>query len=196
MQVQKARFSTPRTVATDAAKTKQFELWQLEKCDVRIKPWKARECQLGVRVGAKRECLSKWVAQLKHDRIDDDAENERDEEVWCDCFFPQRKASSGSSPLRKRTEKHTVVAELDAIRMLCAVDSFKAARRRAVQTSSRIICDRCGRSVFAVQGCFVPDSGKSPFKQEQFIFAGCLMAGIERGESHECNKLGRRFRSL
>ena len=44
----------PRTVATDA-KTKQFEVLQLEKCDVRIKSWKARESPLGVRVGAKRE---------------------------------------------------------------------------------------------------------------------------------------------
>ena len=54
----------------NAAKWKQFELWQLE-----------------VRVGAKRECLSKLVARLKHDRIDDDAENERDEEVLRECFF-------------------------------------------------------------------------------------------------------------
>ena len=32
---------------------------------------------------------------------------------------------------------------------------------------------------------------QSQFKQEQLICAGCLMmAGIERWESHECNKLG------
>ena len=47
---------------------------------MRIKSWKARESQLGVRVGAKRECLSQWVARLQHGRIDDDAEDERDEE--------------------------------------------------------------------------------------------------------------------
>ena len=65
-----AVFHTPRAVAMFAAKGKQFELWPLE-----------------VRVGAKRECLSKLVARLKHDRVDDDAENARDEEVLCDCFF-------------------------------------------------------------------------------------------------------------
>ena len=54
---------------------------------MRVKSWKARESQLGVLVGATRECLSTWIAQLKHDRIDDDAEDERDEEVLCDCFF-------------------------------------------------------------------------------------------------------------
>ena len=52
-----------------------------------------------------------------------------------DCFFPQCKTRS---PLGKRTEcevrrdsfdkEHLVVAESDAIHMLCAVDSFKAAR--------------------------------------------------------------------
>ena len=30
-------------------------------------------------LGAVRECLPKLVARLKHDRIDDDAEDERDE---------------------------------------------------------------------------------------------------------------------
>ena len=95
-----AGFHALRTVATDAAKTKQFELWQLEECDLKIKAWEARESQLGVRVGAKRECLSTWVVRLKHDRVDDDAEDERDEEVLCDCFIPQCKASPGASPLR------------------------------------------------------------------------------------------------
>ena len=37
-----AVFHTHRTGARDAAKTKQFELWQAVKCDVRIKSWKAR----------------------------------------------------------------------------------------------------------------------------------------------------------
>ena len=42
--------------------------------------WKARESELGVRVG---ECLLKWVAELKHDRIDDDAEDERaKQDLW------------------------------------------------------------------------------------------------------------------
>ena len=52
----------PRTVCTVAAKVKHVKLWQLEKCDVMIKAWKAREIQLEVRVGAKRECMSKLVA--------------------------------------------------------------------------------------------------------------------------------------
>ena len=56
----------------NAAKGKQFELWQLDECDLRIKALEAREIQLELRVGAKRECLSKLVARLKHDRIDDD----------------------------------------------------------------------------------------------------------------------------
>ena len=78
----------PRTIAMDAVQTKQFELWQLEECDERIKSWKARERgQLGVRVGAKCECVSKLVARVKHDRIDDDdAEDECNEEVLCDVL--------------------------------------------------------------------------------------------------------------
>ena len=43
-----AVFHTHRTVARDAAKTRQFELWQAVECDVRIKSWKVRESQLGV----------------------------------------------------------------------------------------------------------------------------------------------------
>ena len=60
---------------------------------------------------------------MKLDRIDDDAEEERDEEVMCDCFFPQCKVSPGSSPWRRRTKcevrqdsfgnEHIVVAESD-----------------------------------------------------------------------------------
>ena len=50
----------PRTGTTDAAKVTQIEPWRLEKCDLRIKAWEAREIQLEVRAGAKRGCLSKW----------------------------------------------------------------------------------------------------------------------------------------
>ena len=100
-----AVFHTPRAVAMNGAKGKQFELWQFDECDLRIKAWEAREIQLEVRVGAKRECLSKLVARLKHDRIDDNAEDERDEEVLRDCLFPQYYANPGVSPLRRRTKR-------------------------------------------------------------------------------------------
>ena len=70
-----------------------------------IKAWEAREVQLEVRAGAKRECLSKLVARLKHDRIDDDAEDERNEEGLRDSFFPQYYANPEVSPLRRRTER-------------------------------------------------------------------------------------------
>ena len=53
---------------------------------------------------AKRECLSKLVLRLEHDRIDNDAEDERDEEVLCDCSF-QYHANPGVSPLKRRTER-------------------------------------------------------------------------------------------
>ena len=96
------RCGRPRTVATDAEKVKQVELWQLEKCDLRIKAWEAREIQLEVRVGATRECLSKLGARLKHDRVDDDAEDARNEEGLRDCSFPQYQANPGVSPLRRR----------------------------------------------------------------------------------------------
>ena len=46
----------------------------------------AKEIQLEVRAGAKRECLSKLVARVKHDRTDDDAEDERDEETAVPLF--------------------------------------------------------------------------------------------------------------
>ena len=39
------RCGKPRAVTTDAAKVKQVELWQLEKCDLIIKAWEAREIQ-------------------------------------------------------------------------------------------------------------------------------------------------------
>ena len=38
-----AVFHTPRAIAMNAAKLKQFELWQLDECDIRIKGWEARE---------------------------------------------------------------------------------------------------------------------------------------------------------
>ena len=82
-----AVFHTPRAVAMNAAKRKQFDLWQLDECDLTVKAWEAREIQLEVRVGAKRECLSKMVAWLEHDRIDDDAEDERDKEVLCELLI-------------------------------------------------------------------------------------------------------------
>ena len=158
----------PRTVPMDAAKMKQGKLWRLEKCDVIIKALEARGVQLEA-LGAVPECLQKLVARLKHDRLDDDAEDERDEEiVSCDCFSPQRTASPGASQLRRRTERevrrdscgkeHIVFAEGDAMHVLCATVSFKRARRRVVQTSSRVMCDSCGRSVSAVSGCLLTAS--------------------------------------
>ena len=100
-----SRCGKPRAVTTDAAKVKQVELWQLEKCGLRIKAWEAREIQLEVRVSAKRECLPKLEARLKHGRIDDDAEDERNEEGLRDCLFPQYYANLGVSPLMRRTER-------------------------------------------------------------------------------------------
>ena len=47
------RCGKPRICATDASKMNQVELWRLEKCDLRIKTWEAREIQLEVPVGAK-----------------------------------------------------------------------------------------------------------------------------------------------
>ena len=150
-------------------KTKQFELWQAVTCDVRIKSWKVRESQLGVRAGAKRECWSEWAVRVKLDRIDDDAEDERDKAVMCDCFSSQCKVSPGSSPWRRRTKcevrqdscdkEHIVVAESDAIHMPCSVVSFQTARRRVVQKqfANRGVC---GWSVSAVQGWLCSDSGQ------------------------------------
>ena len=160
-----------------------------------------REIQLEVFVGAKRECLPKLVVWLKYDRIDDDAEDERNEKGLRDCFFPQYNANPGVSPLRRRTERqvrrdscdkvHTVFTEGDAIHVLCAIVSFETARRRVVQTTSRVRCDSCERSVSSFQGCLFSDSGQSQFKREKFIRTGCLMmTGIERRGSHECNKPG------
>ena len=184
MQVQSAVFHTPRAVAMNAAEVKQFELWQLDDCDLTVKAWEAREIQLEVRVGAKRECLSKLVAWLKDDRIDVDAEDERGEEVLCDCLFPQYYANPGVSPWRRRTER-------GVRRDSCAIISFLTARRRVVQTSSRVMCDSCERSVSSFQGCLLSDSRHSQFEREQFIRAGCwTLTGIERWESHECNMPG------
>ena len=85
----------------NAVKVKQVELWRLDNGDSRIKAWEAREIQLEVRVHAKRECLPKSVARLNHDRMDDDAEDERDEEGLRDCLFPQYHANPGASPLMR-----------------------------------------------------------------------------------------------
>ena len=168
---------------------------------MRIKSWEARATQLEL-LGAARECLPKLVARLKHARVDDDAEDERDEEiVLYDCLLPQCTASPEVSPLMRRTERevrkdscdkeHMVFAEGDAIHVLCASVSFQTARLRVLQTSSRVMCDSCGRPVSAVQGLLLSDSGQSQFMQEQVICAGCLMtAGTERWETHECNKTG------
>ena len=166
-----AVFHTQPAVEREAAKTKQFELWQAVKCGLRIKAWEAREIQLEA-LGAKRECQSEWEAEAEPNSIGDDAENERDKEVM--CAFPQWKASLGSSPWRIRTKRdvrqdsldkeHIVVVESDAIHRPCSVVSFKTAQRRVVQTISRILCDGCGRSVSAVQGRLCQDAGQLQFK--------------------------------
>ena len=50
-------------------------------------------------------CLGKQ-AWLKRACIDDDAEDDRDDEVVSDaCSFPNRTASPGASPWRRRTER-------------------------------------------------------------------------------------------
>ena len=75
----------------------------------------------------------------------------------------------------------------------CCVPLFHSRQLddEVVQTSSRVRCDSCERSVSSFQGCLFSDSGQSQFKREQFIRTGCLiMTGIERWESHECNKPG------
>ena len=140
-------------------------------------------------------------ARLKHNHIDDDAEDERNEGVLRDCFFPQYYTNPEVSPLRRRTERevrrdncdkvHIVFTEGDDIHVLCVIVSFETARRRVVQNSSRVPCDSCERSLSSFQGCLFSDLGQSQFKREQFMCTGCLMMiGIERWESHECNKPG------
>ena len=165
------RCGKPRTVPTHAAKVKQVELWRLEKYDLRIKDWEAREIQLQVRVGVKRGCLSELVVRLKHDRVDDDAEDERNEGVLCDCLFPQYYANPGASPSMRRTERgarrdscdkaHMVFAEGDDIHVLCAIVSVKTAPRRVAQNSSQVMCDGHERSVSSFQGCLFSDPGQS-----------------------------------
>ena len=88
---------------------------------------------------------------MKHDRIDDDAEDERNEEGLRDCLLPQYHANPGVSTLMRRTEGevrrdscdkvHIVFTEGDDIHVLCTIVSFKTARRRVVQNSSRVMCD-------------------------------------------------------
>ena len=153
-----------QTVAMNAAKLKQAALRQLEKRDVTINSWKARVIQSGT-LGAKRERLSKLVARLKHDRTDDDAEDERNEEVLCECFFPQYIVSPGTSPTMRRTR-------CNVRRDSCDVVSFKTVRQRAVQTSSQVMCGSCRRAVSAGQGCWSSDSEQSHFKQEPPQCAG------------------------
>ena len=73
---------------------------------------------------------------MKHDRIDDDAEDERNEEGLRDCSFPQYYTNPEVSPLRSRTERevrrdgcgkeHTVFTEGDDIHVLGAVVSFNS----------------------------------------------------------------------
>ena len=100
-----------QTVAMNVAKLKQTELWPLEKCDARLESWKARVTQSGA-LDAKCDCLSKSVARLKHDRADDDAEDERNEEVLCDCFFLQHIERPGTSPTRRRTKWGSATRQL------------------------------------------------------------------------------------
>ena len=138
---------------------KQVVMWQCEKCGLRIMAGEAREIQPEA-LGAKRECLPKLGARMKHDRIDDDAEDERNEEGLRDCLFSQYYANPGVCPLRRRTERevrqdssgevHIVFTEGNTIHLLYATVSFKTIRRRVVQTSSRVTCDSCGRSVSEV----------------------------------------------
>ena len=45
----------------------------------------------------KRECLPKVGARLKHDRIDDDAEDERNKKVSRECLFPPYYTNPGIS---------------------------------------------------------------------------------------------------
>ena len=137
-------------------------------------------------------------SSVKLDRIDDDAEDERDKEVMCDCFFPQNKVSTGSSPWRRRRKcevrqdsfdkEHIVVAESDAIHVLCSVGSFKTAREglcKPVRESSVTVVSIRSPSLVVLRLWSVA------IQARQFICAGCLrMAGIERWESHECIKPG------
>ena len=174
--------------AVDANHT--VEVWKITntyngsrqgKTNCGIKASEAREIQLEVRVGAKRECLPKLGARLKHGRIDDHAEDERNEEVLRDCLFPQYYANPGASLLMRRTERevrrdssdkvHMVLTEGDDVHVLCAIVSFKAAKRRVVQTSSRVMCDSCGRSVSEVQGCLFSFSLDSRNSSENSSFS-------------------------
>ena len=100
-----------------------IQLWQFEKCDVRIKSREARAIQPEAS-GAKCECLSKVVVRMEHDRIDDGAEDKCNEEVLYDCFFSQ---CPGASLMRRQTE-------CEVRRHSCVIVSFKSVRRRVVQT--------------------------------------------------------------
>ena len=121
-QTTQLRCGKPRTVFTVAAK-KQVELWQLEKCDLRTKAWEAREIQLEA-LGAKRECLPKLGARLKHDRTDDDAEDERNEGVLRDCVCPQDYANPGVSPLMRPTEREVRRDSCDKVHTTGSANQF------------------------------------------------------------------------
>ena len=98
------------------------------------------------------------------------------------------------SPLRRRTERevqrdscdkvHIVFTEGGDIHVLCVIVSFETARRRVVQTSSRVMCyrkkDVCSQTLVSRNS-----------SENSSFFTGCLMmTGIECWESHECNKPG------
>ena len=67
--------------------------------------------------------------------------------------------------------------------------TFKTNRSWVVQTSSRVMCHGCERSVSSFSGCLLSDSGQSRFKHPLGMNRLCLtLTGIERWESHESNK--------
>ena len=69
------------------------------------------------------------------------------------------------------------------------VVTVKTDRSWVVQTSSRVMCDGCERSVSSFSGCLLSDSGESRFKHPVGMNRLCLtLTGVERWESHESNK--------
>ena len=104
--------------------------------------------QIEARPGAKCECLSKLVVRLKHDRTDDDAQDERNEEDLCDCFFPQYIVSPGTSLTMRRTK-------CEVRRDSCDIVSFKTVRRRVAQTSSQVMCGQLQTSSVRSSRLFV-----------------------------------------
>ena len=105
---------------------------------------------------------------------------------WSISVEETNRACSATKQLRQSA--HSLHA---GWRLLSAIVSFETVRRRVVQTSSKVTCDRCERSVSSFQGCLFSESGEPQFKRGQFIRTGCLMmTGIERGESYEGNMPG------